>query len=168
MPDQFNVLDRPVSVVAAITGDNSVANSAVETTVLSYMVPANSMVVGTTYEILLMPRMDNIAVSGTFTVKIKLGATTLLTAVSASQAGAQLDQAGRLDALVTCRSIGAAGTVAASSWSRLAFDGSIKNALLAPTVPIDTTAANLLAVTVQWQTADPGNVFRTEVGRIKS
>lgn len=154
-------------VAGPVTSDTTVSGTAVETDLVSYSIPANDLEIGATYHLWLSGTIDNIATSGTLSLRLKYGTVQLESIVLASQAGAKVDSPFWIDGYFTCRTIGATGTAHGSFYQRNAFTSSTTSVQSTATVTIDTTATTSLKFTVQWATSNAGNIFRQFMGVIE-
>lgn len=156
-----------VQTLFVATADATVGNTVTETTLFgagsgSLTQAANSLVVGRS----LVVRMDGYITSGvpTFRVRVKLGATVIADTTAVATPNMAAAQAITVEAVLTCRSIGGAGTVFGQvSYN---FSGTPVSATLskfpsntAAAVVVDTTAAQTLDVMATWGTAAVGNTL---------
>ena len=150
---------RAISVSAdAIIATTTVTNTTDETTLYTGPVPANELLAGKTYRVNLYGLISTVNVSQTITVRLKLGATTISTAVVTP---ANLtDEPWHATFTVTVRSVGATGTV--STFSEVFVETS--HDAVSESVVIDTTAAEDVTLTAEWGAADVGNVFSVTQG----
>ena len=148
------------------TSTVTVANSTTETSMLgtgvgSATLPANFAVVGRTIRVRSHGFISDTATPSS-TIKIKLGAVTLITSTGSLPSGLSNAEV-TFEFVFTFRSIGATGTVIGQGVSRItsgAFVSSAARALVmtAP-VTIDTTIANAMDVTYKWGTASASNTI---------
>lgn len=155
------------------TADKDVTNTTTETTMIPTGVGAmpngNTLVAGKTWRVLIQGKWS--LATGALTVRVKIGSTTILTL--AVDPLAETDALMEVEATLTCRSVGASGTVAAVGkflWNdqNANFIGDprllgMHKAFTSSTATVDTTASGLLDVTAQWASADAGNLLRTLV-----
>lgn len=160
----FGVLRQ--DVVGAIfkkTDTTTVANTTTETSIVgngigTVTLPSNFFVVGKTIRIKGLGIHSSTA-NPTINIRIKLGSTVVATtgAVSSStDTNAQFD----LDCLITCRTTGASGTVMSSG--HYEEDGTSPDTyqmVNTATTTIDTTASQVIAITVQWSAANANNTI---------
>ena len=148
------------------TATVTVANSTTETSLLgtgvgSATLPANFAVVGRTIRVRSHGFISDTATPSS-TIKIKLGAMTLVTSTGTLPSGLSNAEV-TFEFVFTFRSIGSSGTVIGQGISRItsgAFVSSASRALVmtAPAT-IDTTVANAMDVTYQWGTASASNTI---------
>jgi hypothetical protein len=140
-------LENRYSAAAAATavGASSVSENDIDT---NYTIPANDWAVGAQYEVFFSCSAINIA-AGNLTIRLKLGSTTLCSATSSTNTGEAIGHA-----LITCRTIGATGTV--SSW--FFIDGfSADYTDMTSSTTIDTTGTNVLKFSAQFDSSNAGN-----------
>lgn len=144
------------------TGDKTVANSVVETTLFdggvgSLVLTPNFLIVGRHLRLKLKGYHSSTA-NPTATVNIKLGGTTIATGTAASGNGT--NDGVYIEAEFTCRSIGVGGTVACSGlYNELQTTGAKEGLVKIGTTTIDTTIAQTIDVTFTWSAADAGNTI---------
>lgn len=153
--------------VAVATSQVSLSNSSAESAVGTYTVAGGTVAAGTSYRLTASGTTDNIATSGAFTIRVRIGGVTGPTvAVFAfnTQASAQANKQWSLNATMTFRSSGATAAVAGGGICAggLGAAVAVVPANLAPGTTVDTTAAKDLVLTGQWATADAGNVMRVD------
>jgi hypothetical protein len=145
------------------TANKTIANSAVETSLIDSGVgqltlPANSLTVGKTIRIELLGFHSSVS-NANVTVNIKIGSVTVLT-TGTNSGGNSSNELIRLEALITCRTTGATGTVIGQGIYSEAHTGGVDQALInTATSTIDTTASNTIDVTFQWGTASASNTI---------
>lgn len=132
------------------------AFSTSETQVVGATIPANSWTVGSTYRIRAFGQVvANSSAAHTVTLRCRIGTSSLSGNIAASRAPATSGTASgdpfSVEALVTCRSVGASGTViggvaiignATQPFNAAQFIGNSGS-----TVVVDTTAANVIELT---------------------
>jgi hypothetical protein len=171
-PSVVEVLDRDMSAL-------DIVNTATETTLYSYAVPANTLGTDKALRVTIKGDYlsDEIATNHTITLKVKFGATTLFADVS----GTFLNDANRrvysLDIILSA----ADATNAQQLNGTLLFDigpadtgiGEINDGLLgrggmfAGTSAEDSTAAKTLDITIQHDAADPDVSWRANMRMIE-
>jgi len=152
-----------------VAGDKTaVFNTTTETSLISstpvvQAIPANEVVVGTSFHFSMLGAYKTTLVPPTLRLRVKLGSTLLLdtTALTPPEANAG-DGYFELLGDVSFRTLGAAGSVAAYGHvlfvrGPLAADLSVFRMPLATTPTVDTTTAQTPVVTVQWGTASNDN-----------
>lgn len=155
------------------TADKTVANTLTETSIVGTGVggltlPANFFVAGKTVRITMSGVYSTVAVTGdTVTIKIKYGSTVLASKATTALVTGGTNLAWFADALITCRSTGASGTVQVSGGIRYQIAGSaiiedeLNNGVT--TTTLDTTASGLLDVTVTHGAANASNTVKSLV-----
>jgi hypothetical protein len=159
--NQADVVNGPA------TSTTTISNTGTETDIASYTVPANLLTVGSTYRMILIGDIDNIATSGNITMRLKWGTTIIENIVLASIAGAGTNRSYWIEALFTLRTTGATGTAWGSIFQRNAATSSTTSSTPSAAVTIDTTAATALHFTIQFATANAGNIWRNYMGYIE-
>lgn len=163
------------------TADATIGNSTTETTVVgtgvgSVTLPAKLLVAGRTIRLTARGSYGTDAVAPTLRIKVKLIDSTPTTVVildtgAVTLTAAQTNQYWELDALVTCRTTGATGTVFAQGLLTLSngattalhlemSSGGTANANTA-TSTIDTTKTEKVEITATWGTANANNTITT-------
>lgn len=162
--------------IFASTNDATVANTTTETSVIgssgigTKTLSANYLTAGRTVHVVVRGRVGTKTISpGTLTIKFKLGSTAVWTAALSFPASLANDYA-EFVGDITCRSVGASGTVFAQA-SAMYNDGvtTTVNAPIAAnttTSTIDTTATQVIDVTATWATADPANTITGSISTI--
>lgn len=140
------------------TADSTtVTNTTTETTFSNgtVTIPKNSLKAGDTVRIRGAVRFPSTNSTDTATVRVKLGATTILTIPATDVAD---NDVAFFDITVTIRTIGATGTLVAVAQYSIGVLGTAttRTQTLASTA-IDTTANKDVTVTVQWSVANAGN-----------
>jgi hypothetical protein len=150
---------RAISVSAdSLIATATVTNTVTETTLYTGPVAANELLAGKTYRVNLYGLISTTNASQTITVRLKLGATTISTAVVTP---ANLtDEPWHARITFTVRTVGATGTV--STFSEVYVETS--HDAVSESVVIDTTAAEDVTLTAEWGAADVGNVFSVTQG----
>lgn len=140
------------------TADKTIANTITETSgfgsgVGTLTLPANFFVAGKTIRIMARGVYTVSGLGANATVKIKYGSTVLASVATSALLTTGSNNAWAFEALITCRSTGATGTVVAlgninyKATSGRIFDD-IDNAGAATT--IDTTGSNAIDVSITW------------------
>lgn len=152
-------------VWGTVTSTVTCANTATETTLDSREEPANYLVAGKTLRVFFTGKHTTKAAPvGTLTIQIKRGSVTILGITYTPNASITTAH-WEIYAEMTCRTTGAAGTMAASGAFKH-FDysaGAAANILYAEemagstTTAIDTTAAATWTLTATWATANASN-----------
>lgn len=163
--------DLPVQPYVS-TADATVANTATETTLIgtgvgTLTLPANFFIAGRTIRIQARGYFSSTNLGPTLRLKIKLGSTVLLdTGAQALALLAATTREWMVDAAITCRTIGASGSVIGQGLATLmdlasavgsATSEEMSNVGGATT--IDTTATQAVGTTAQWGTASASNTI---------
>lgn len=145
------------------TASGTIANSTTETAISStgvgaLTIPANYLIVGTTLRITGYGYHSAVS-SPTIRIKVKFGSTVILDTTAITSHNSTNEEI-RLDALITCRTTGASGTVFAQGlykeFQSPGVDGPMVNT---STTTVDTTASQTISVTAQWGTASASNTI---------
>lgn len=155
---------RPVLASVSTT----VANTATETTVATYSIPAGEAVVGATYRVRVLASVSFLA-SATLTWRAKIGTVTLATAGPTTlSTTAQTNKEEAIEVDVICVSTGATGTwFSVLQEVRNTTDTGSVNAsgpqIVSSDTPLtaDTTVAQSITVTAQWGAASTSNTLTT-------
>lgn len=152
-------------LVENLADSTTVTNTVAETTFSNgtVTIPANNLRAGDIIRIRGTVAFPATNATDTATVRVKLGATTVLTIPATDVANGDVAQ---FDVSVYVRTVGAAGTIVASSTFSIGVLGTatLRTSTLDSTA-IDTTVAQAITVTVQWSVANAGNqaILRTLV-----
>lgn len=160
----------PAGPLFAATATATVANTTTEGTLIgagvgSLTLPANFLVPGRSLRLLARGLISTAAVPGTLTLAGKLGATTLASTGAQTPEASLTDNVWEVDLVITCRTIGGSGTVFVQGFYRTTAGGGAGNAVqwemgVTAAVTVDTTTAQALDLTADWQTADAANSIR--------
>lgn len=161
--------------LASISAQVSVTDSTTETTIITYTIPAGGLSAGTTYRITAYGTCDapSDASPTATTFRVKIAGTALVSPTVTPPALTVVANAGwNLDALVTCRSNGATGTVVASSEftdeaDLTSLGQTVQVDSPSGTTTVDTTGTLALAVTMQLGETTAGYVARAETAVIE-
>jgi len=159
----------------AQTADRTIANSAAEATLLGTGVgtltfPANFWVVGRTIR---FEMHGNIASTGTPTarVRLKMGATTLLDSTAITMTALAGTEEWDLVGLITCRSIGASGSLRANcffTYETGSGSTPVDRLFIAgTTTTFNTTVSGAIDITFQWGTASALNTITSRLTAIE-
>jgi len=144
----------------------TVNTTAVETNLsTNFSIPANSLTAGRVKQLVMMGKYGSkAAAAGTIRLKVKMGSTTLLDTGAITMTDNLTNQGWQINAILTCRSTGASGTISPTGWAH--FDtgaaAGIRTLTNAGTATIDTTAAQTLQVSVTFGTSDVANTITVE------
>lgn len=137
-----------------MTADVTVANTLTETEIHSSAIAIGEMKAGSMYRLQLFGKFSTANAADSFDMRFKMGGTTLLTATLTPKSATDDHFTAELN--ITIRTIGAGGTYAAHLEG--AFGTQVF--LVTPiTGSVDTTVAEDLAVTLQWDNNLAGNTF---------
>lgn len=153
----FTAVDVRRSIVVGNdirVADATVTNTTTETTIHTSAIAANALAAGTMYKITLLGKTTTANASQFYTLRFKMGGTTLLTFAMA--AADVTDAHFRSESYITIRTIGASGTYAAHIEGTL---GSEEVTTTPVTGSVDTTTTADMTVTLQWDAANAGNIF---------
>lgn len=134
--------------------DLTVSNTTTETTIHTSSVAAGEFKAGKVYKVTLLGKTTTSSASDFYTLRFKMGSATLITV--AMTAKNVTDEHFRSESYITIRTIGASGTYAAH------VEGAIGDELISATPvtgSVDTTVAEDIVTTLQWDAANAGNVF---------
>ena len=140
-----------------------IGNSIVETTLFSTVLPEYHMHDMHVMKLHINGFYDTGAAADTWTIRVKLGGTTL-NAIARQSANNALSFGWDLQMMITTRSIGESGTVI--DLATLIDDNTIKIHDDETIHAVDTTVDNLLEVTVQWGAAKVANDFHLDQGML--
>lgn len=157
------IQQRINTTIATQSASTSVSATVTETTLLgtavgSRTLPANFLTVGKMIRVrVFFHKIDTDATPGTWTIKLKYGATTIISHVITPTA-TQTNGGGEMEFIITCRSTGASGTVTSFGKSLFAYTGTqqIVSAVFTTTT-LNTTTSNALDVTMTFSNANAGN-----------
>lgn len=136
----------------------TVENTTTETLVYTGLIAANSLRAGNILKINMSGEVDEESAADFCTIRIKFGGVTITSIVSPGAGTA--NQCWHIDGFTTIRSIGASGIMA---WHADMTAGT-GSAEVCGVTSIDTTAAENITITAQWNNAKAGNIFRLTQG----
>lgn len=161
-----NVSKNIFIATATTTYTQSIAGVQADTTLFgtglgSLTLGANSVVVGDEYQVRLKGYL-NITTTGTFTLKIKIGSTTIATqsaiVIAAPKSNTLID----LDFCFTPRTIGASGTVFGQGSCLISVGGTstpvFSQLVMTGAATIDFTSAQIIDTTISWTSGFIGSV----------
>ncbi len=159
-------------LVKSSTAAQTITNTAVETVfTTSYTIPADNCVPGRVYRIIARGNYSTTTTAPTLNIKVKAGATILATTNATATSASAANRQWTLQSDVICQTAGVSGTVeAAGIFTRatsavLAASWELRNT--AP-ITLNTTIAQALTVTAQFNTANAGNTIRVSEMTIES
>lgn len=135
------------------TSDSTVANTVTETEIANVAISADEFHVGQLIKFVATGFYSTANASDTFTVRVKLGGTTIATLVSDAQN--VTDKILDIDSVLTVRTIGASGSAVHRTTGN--FNDTIKSTVSTSSTTINTTTTNDLTVTIEWDAADASN-----------
>lgn len=149
------VLDRTSDVALSSV---TVENTTTETTVYTGLVPANSLIVGNILKMFMSGHVSEAAAADVCTIRVKIGGVTMATINSPGTGTGS--QCFKISGFSTVRAIGATGSMA---WH---IDMNVENARsdTCDVSTFDTTTAENVTVTAQWNNAKVGNIFSLNQG----
>lgn len=152
-------------VQGVVTARVHVGNTTTETTIYTTTIAANQLSLEEILKLTLSGYYDTDAASDSWTLRVKLGGTTLHTVVRSSGNNAS-DFGWSLELETTMRTIGASGTLI--DLATLMDDDTSQMSADSTLHTINTTIDNDLIVTVQWALAKVGNDFHLDQGKLQA
>lgn len=152
----------PESLLFSQTSTVTVANTLTETSLVgtgtgSVTLPANLLIPGRNLRIWVWGFHSSTA-NPTITIRVKIGGVTIGTASGSSGNGT--NNSFVVNFLLTCRTVGATGTIISQGqYAELHTGGLVANLPSTTTTTVNTTGTLLLDVTSQWGTANAGNTM---------
>ncbi len=142
----------------SLTTAPAIANT--ETVVLSFTIPANTLIVGQSFAVSMGGGRVG-AANVAPTMRVRIGPTTLTGAIAMQATNIQTANPGgwHFDGRLTVLTLGAAGTVSSEGISAIntSTTTTITNNHRVDTIAIDTTVANLFEMTLI--SGDPANTY---------
>lgn len=156
------------SIIFTETADQTVQNTAVETTMIGTGVgtttlPANFWTVGKSIRLRVRGLIQFSGAGSGATFKCKFGSIVLATSAALVFAGTSASPGtiSDLDVIVTCRSTGATGTLMAQGFYTNQILGLAAGVISAAAVTVDTTASSVIDMTITWTTASATRIHKT-------
>lgn len=143
-----------------VVADVTVANTTDETTVYTENVGANELYKGSKWHTRFSGYYSTANANDTYTMRMKIGGTTIDSFTSTAEN--VTNGFFRVEWFFTVRSTGASGTVQSSVQG--IFNTTTNNNASASTDTIDTTSAENLTITIQWDSADPDDTLTLTQG----
>ena len=143
-------IDRTSDVV---TGTSSVSNTTVETTIYTGIIGANDLKVGNVLKAHVSGLLSNNSASDNITIRGYIGSTLLGTFNPAI--GNVTDEVWDVDAILTVRSLGAAGDIAWLARFEIAGNDTVGTDISS----VNTTISEDFTITVEWNSAKAGNTI---------
>ena len=152
-----------------MAASSAYTNSTDETAISSLTIPANTLVAGSTIRVRAAGIATATNASDELTVQLKFdtSATAIGSAESIVSTGA-VDVADNdiydIDCVITVRTAGSSGTgIAVGSMCPMNAASTARTTTLKSSFTIDTTSANVLQVTADWNAANAGNSMRSDL-----
>lgn len=156
----------PKLLYANTASSAAVANTTSETNFdKSYSLPAHSLQPGTVLKIRAAGRYSDTG-TPTLQLKLKAGSTTLFDLGAVTLASGVSNKRWAAEFVVVCRAAGASGSVMVTLQSAFIDTGAVSGP--GSTVTLDSTAAQVIAVSAQWSAADAANTTILETLTIES
>jgi hypothetical protein len=149
------VIDRTSDVKLDTT---TVTNTTTETTVYTGLVPANSLRAGNILKLNMSGTIDEAAAFDAVTIRVKIGGVTIATIVSPASGIAA--KCWHISGFATLRSVGASGSMA---W-HMDMNADTVSSDACGLNTVNTTTAENVTVTAQWNTEKAGNIFTCTQG----
>lgn len=152
---------RSVSLAnGVIVADTTVANTVTETTIYTEAISANELYKGLFVQSRVSGYYSTANAADTFTFRLKVGGVTIQTITST--AANVTNGSFVCDFDFTVRSSGASGTIMSGAFGE--FNNESKSEVDTAATTVDTTAAEDVTVTVQWDNALAGNTLTITQG----
>lgn len=152
---------RSISLAnGVIIADTTIANTVTETTLYTESISANELYKGSKWHIRVSGYYSTANAADTFTFRLKVGSTTVLSINSTAEN--VTNGFWRAEFFFTVRSTGASGSIQAAL--EAVFNDNPKNVANTSTTTIDTTTAEDITATVQWDNALTGNTLTITQG----
>lgn len=142
-----------------ITSSTTVANTTTETTLFTATMPANGIAVADMIRIFTGGYYSTANGSDTFTIRWKVGSTTILSMTSTAANVTNVPWHARTHN--TVRTLGATGTLMA--FGEIDSNGANSDQANTATTTFDTTATMTFTVTVQWSAANASNTLTASI-----
>ncbi|MBI4044777.1 MAG: hypothetical protein HY392_03650 [Candidatus Diapherotrites archaeon] len=159
---KYLTTDQLEGLLYANTSDSSaIANTTTETNFdTSYTLPADALTTGKVLKIKAQGKYSSTATPN-LNLRIKYGSTTLVQSGSVNVVNTASNQGWLVEGTIIARTTGSTGTAMATGYFH---NGRNNNMPLtnAGATTIDTTTANTLQVSAQWNTASPSNTITLE------
>lgn len=147
------------------TASATIANTTTETTLFgsgsgTTTLPASLLAVGKSLRLRLSGVVSTDPSAGSLTIRAKLGSTTIVASSAVTPSNSLTNVAWVLDVDLTCRTIGASGTVIGQGMMQIADStGRVIGLAATAAVTVDTTASQAVNVTAQWGAASASNTI---------
>ena len=151
----LELADEKVHGNGVKTTTTTVANTATETTIAVFTIPADTLNAGSLVILELMGTYSNASTSDDWTLRFKYGGVTLDTI---NRVGGNVTDVGwSARFILTFRTVGSSGTV--YDHAMLTDDDTSYSKDSGTSHSVDTTTDDDIEVTVQWDNAKAGNTF---------
>ena len=155
-------------VHADTASGTTLTGTSTEGSLARYIIPANTLVAGSTIRIKAAGSIPDQNSTDTLTIRIRIGSSSTVTSNATAFVSAAIDSEDGdlffLDSLITCRGVGAtAAIIAINHYQDPDVAGTATKWSSAGGITVNTTAALYLDVTGDWSAADPDNQVNTEV-----
>jgi len=149
------------------TADKTVANTVIETTLLSptgvgsLTINANTLAAGKTYLIKAYGFVSTDASAPNWTIKAKLGGTVIATTTGAATASLS-NRRVEITTIFTCQTTGTSGTIAAQGtfgYNSNSTNGFTREMVNTAPITINTTASQTIDLTFTWSVANANNTI---------
>lgn len=153
------------------TADATVANTTAETSIVptgvgTVTLPANFLIAGKTIRVTITGYCGSTSLP-TWSLKIKFGSTVLAT-TTAFSATVSANSGFIITGLITCRTTGVSGTIVAGGFFSYDAISSGHNFVKTTTTTVDTTATQLVDVSMTWGTANAANTITSQALTIEA
>jgi hypothetical protein len=166
-----------VQVLAKERVTRTITNTTTETTLFGLIIgsttlPSNTLAQASTLRIRMSGMYSTAAVPGNLTIRLKMGATVIASSVITALLVSASNVGWEAEALISCRTAGAGGTVmpggsfayATSTASARTF-ADLTN--VGTTSAVDTTVTQQVDLTAQWATASASNTIVTLIATLE-
>lgn len=158
------------------TADVTVANSTTPTTLLgagegSSLLPADYFTVGRTLSIDFSGVRSTALVAPNITFEIDLGGTVICLTATFADVGSLSGQQFHGHAEITCRTVGASGTVVAQGWVSLNSTDTVAvraEMLASNPITLDTTVSQQVSPLITWGTASASNTITCQLAALQT
>jgi hypothetical protein len=154
--------DAPSFVNDVSPTPQNVGGADPETAIFSPSIRTDSLIQNRTYDIDVFGNFTTASSSDTFTLRVKIGGTTVatITSTAAKVSGAPFEAT----TVVAVESDGPSGQI--ETFTKATFDNEDKDVDNGASA-VDTTTATAVEVTVEWAGSDAGNSLTRDIGRMK-
>jgi len=161
---EFFPITKLVDSFTQVAASSALTASSTETSLGSFSIPANRLRAGTRIKVRAMVKATATNSTDTLTVKLYFNGITGTAVASTGALDATNNDLALIDMELVIRTVGASGTVVAAGMATI---GPAASATLKPVIldssTIDTTIAQVIAVSGQWSTTSGGNSCRLDV-----